>query len=165
MTSPNTRHQHMLRYSPKPVEGYTKVLGGKSYGPADSALLNTPAAWNLAYLSHDWQAQFQHPDPMFSTHVRRSIQTRMDGTGLGLLEDESSLVGSMMAMTAPRFVYLIRRSQALTSLPLYLAYGKSWLDTVDSRARHCEWGAPDEPNIAALSLDAARSIIAKVQSL
>lgn len=155
----------MLRYSPKPIEGYTQVLGGKPYGPAESALLDSPAAWNLAYLSHDWVSQFQHPDPMFSTHVRRSTQTRLDGTGLGLLEDESRLVGSMMAMTAPRFVYLIRRSPALTSLPLYLAYGKSWLDTVDSRARHCEWGAPEDLNFAGLSLEAARFVIAKVQSL
>ena len=163
MTPPKTRPKHMLRYSPKPIGAYTKVLGGKPYGPAESALLDTAAAWNLAYLSHDWQALFQHPDPMFSTHVRRSTQTRLDGTGLGLLEDERRLVGSMLALTAPRFVYLIRRSPALASLPLYMAYGKPWLDTIEARSHHCEWGAPDEPGIALLA--DARGVIDKVRAL
>ena len=98
MTQPKTRPKHMLRYSPKPIEAYTKVLAGKPYGPAESKLLDTAQAWNLAYLSHDYDAEFQHKDPMFTTHVRRTLQTKLDGSGLGIGHDPTTLVGSLMGL-------------------------------------------------------------------
>lgn len=142
MTQPKTRLKHMLRYSPKPIEAYTKVLAGKSYGPAHSKLLDTPESWNLAYLSHDYVAEFQHKDPMFTTHVRRTLQTKLDGTGLGIGHDPTTLVGSLLSLPAPRFVYLLRGNPHLVStLPLFTAYGETWLATILNRERLCEAGS------------------------
>lgn len=142
MTQPKTRLKHMLRYSPKPIEAYTIVLAGKPYGPAHSKLLDTPESWNLAYLSHDYVAEFQHKDPMFTTHVRRTLQTKLDGTGLGIGHDPTTLVGLLLSLPAPRFVYLLRGNPHLVStLPLFTAYGETWLATILNRERQCEAGS------------------------
>lgn len=142
MTLPKTRHKQMLRYSPKPIEDYTKVLAGKPYGPAHSKLLDSPEAWNLAFLSHDYDAEFQHRDPMFTTYVRRTLQTRLDGEGLGIGHDPTTLVGSLLTLPAPRFVYLLRGNHQLVStLPLFTAYGANWLANILNRERLCEAGS------------------------
>ena len=130
-----------VRYSQKPIKAYSKMLAGVEYGPATSALLNTDVMWNLAFLSHDFEKNINHPDPMFSTHVRRSTQMRLDGSGLGLAEDPQTLVGSWLTLPAPRFVYLISENEKLlTTLPLYVAYGKAWLKTITARERLCDCG-------------------------
>lgn len=131
----------MLRYSPKPIEDYTKVLADKPYGPAHSKLLDTQEAWNLAFLSHDYVTEFQHKDPMFTTHVRRTLQTRLDGSGLGIGHDPTTLVGSLLSLPAPRFVYLLRgQPKLLATLPLFVNYGEAWLSKLAQREWLCETG-------------------------
>jgi hypothetical protein len=139
------RSPPQVRYSVKPIEEYKQIVGGKVYGPAMSTLLSQPEAWNLAYLSHVYDRSFSHPDPYFSTNVRRTVQSRLDGSGPDLAGEHqpAELVQAMLNLIAPRFVYLIRRSPILESLPMYLAYGPSWVDLIDRRARlittdHCE---------------------------
>lgn len=76
---------------------------------------------------------------MFAVHIRRSTQTLLDGTGLDLcgMQDADHLVGGLLRLPAPRFVYLIRRHPVLAQLPLYVAYGEAWLDLIELRSRKC----------------------------
>jgi hypothetical protein len=128
-----------IRYSPRPRETYQGFVEGRGYGPATSALLDSQEAWNLAYLSHDFEKVLMHRDPYFTTHVRRTTQTLLDGSGLDLTgsSPRSGLVASLLRAPAPRFVYLIQRHAVLKSLPMYTAYGEAWLTTIEARARIC----------------------------
>jgi hypothetical protein len=128
-----------IRYSPRPKETYQGSLEGTRYGPATSTLLDTQEAWNLAYLSHDFEKVLMHKDPYFTTNVRRTTQTLLDGSGLDLTGSSplSRHVASLLRAPAPRFVYLIQRHAVLTSLPMYTAYGEAWLATIEARARIC----------------------------
>lgn len=134
-----------IRYSVKPINEYKQLYSGRVYGPATSVLLSQAESWNLAYLSHDYDRNLCHPDPYFSTNVRRTVQSRLDGSGPDLVGEyqPGELVQGMLKLIAPRFVYLIRRSPILETLPMYLAYGPAWVDLIDQRARlittdHCE---------------------------
>jgi hypothetical protein len=52
-----------------------------------------------------------------------------------------TLVGSWPTLPAPRFVHLIYHNEKLlTTLPLYVAYGKAWLKTIAARERLCDCG-------------------------
>lgn len=127
----------MMRYSPKPRAAYIKIVVGHAYGAATSALLDKPEIWNLAYLSHDYENKVDHVDPNFTTHVRRSCQMKLDGTGLGIGLNPSKLVASMLTLPAPRFVYLIKRHKILATLPLFITYGQEWLTMIEERSRLC----------------------------
>jgi hypothetical protein len=152
-----------VRYSEKPIEEYRQVIGGKVYGPAMSTLLSQSQAWNLAYLSFDFDSHLHHPDPYFSTNVRRTIQSRLDGSGLDLagLHQPAELVQSMLDLIAPRFVYLIRRSPILESLPMYLAYGPSWVDLIDQRARLVTTDHYEDPPV---EVSLAKAYLAHLQA-
>ena len=128
----------VIRYSPRPREAYRKLVRGNWTGAADSAMLDSPEIWNLAYLSHDFERQLFHPDPDFTVLVRRSTQARLDGTGpdLTLLEGPA-IVASWLRFPAPRFVALIRCHQVLQDLPLFKRYGNTWLETIEERCRLC----------------------------
>lgn len=136
MTSTSTQ---TIRYSPRPRETYQGSVEGTRYGPATSTLLDSHEAWNLAYLSHDFEKVLTHKDPYFTTNVRRTTQTILDGSGLDLTGSSpvSGLVASLLRAPAPRFVYLIQRHATLKSLPMYTAYGEAWLATIAARARIC----------------------------
>lgn len=128
-----------IRYSPRPIETYQDSINGARYGPATSTLLDTQETWNLAYLSHDFEKVLIHKDPYFTTNVRRTTQTLLDGSGLDLTGSNppSRLVASLLRAPAPRFVYLIQRHAVLRSLPMYTAYGEAWITTIEARAHIC----------------------------
>jgi hypothetical protein len=126
-----------MNYSPQPRSAYRWIVGGHSYGPATSPLLDTPQAWNLAFLSHDYESRREHPDPNFSTHVRRTTQVRLSGNGIDLTSTESGLMGSLLLLPAPRFVYLIKHHPLLPKLPMFEHYGPQWLEVIDKRSRVC----------------------------
>ncbi len=115
-----------------------RIIGKHAYGPATSTLLDSEATWNLAFLSHDFNKTIDHPDPNFTTHVRRTVQTKLDGSGLGIGEDPATLVASLLVLPAPRFVYLIKKHKVLQSLPLSQVYGQEWLETIEKRSWLCE---------------------------
>ena len=145
MTDQNRLTQATERYSPRPREAYGTVTYGVALGPNASPLLDTPQAWNLAYLTYDFEANPVHPDVGFSTLVRRSTQVRLaDGT-LGLADELKELTGSWLLLPAPRFVYLIRNFKFLSEVPLYQVYGQAWLDNIEARGRLCQagFGQPD----------------------
>jgi hypothetical protein len=144
----------VIRYSPKPLSEYAGTVQGTPYGPAHSTLLCVPQAWNLAYLSFDFDKALHHRDPYFSTHVVRTMQTRLDGGGEDIIEKypPSQLVQGLLSLPAPRFVYLIRHHSVLQQLPLFLNYGQAWLDTIEERSRICGADDVEEPTLIDLSL-------------
>lgn len=139
MTPSKTNLSSAIRYSRRPLSAYKKTTRTHSYGPATSALLDTQETWNLAYLSHDYEKRLDNADPMFTSYVRRTAQTLLDGSGIDMCapKDQSLVVGSLLRLPAPRFVYLIRQHPILHKLPLYMAYGDSWLDLIERRSRIC----------------------------
>lgn len=144
---------HIIRYSPRPREAYNKSINGTVYGPASSGLLEAPEAWNLAFLSNDFENRLHHPDPYFTTNVRRTTQTLLDGTGVDLTASvpQSELVASMLRLPAPRFVFLIHKFAHLKSLPMYTAYGDEWLATIEERSHLCcvdDWEPEDITDMA-----------------
>lgn len=117
------------------------------YGPATSSMLATTGAWNLAYLSHDFERSLLHPDPNFTVNVRRSTQVLLDGSGRDLtLMSVSGAVEELLHLPAPRFVYLIARHPVLVQLPMYQAYGHAWLKVIEERSFLCQTDSytPDE---------------------
>lgn len=151
-----------VRYSPKPLIEYQANYKGRPYGPATSSLLTaSPEAWNLAYLSHDYDSLLQPADPYFTTNVRRTVQSRLDGSGPDLsgTVPPKQLVQGMLHLDAPRFVYLIQKRPHLRTLPMYLAYGESWVQTMEQRARKiCVDATPVEP---ITDLQEAQTLLAK----
>lgn len=129
-----------VRYSPRPISLYTATVHGVSVGPAQSPFFaNDPEAWNLAYLSHDFDALLCHPDPHFSTHVRRTIQVVIE-TGLPDLTDLASpqncIRGQLRqpASVAAGFILDRLPPASRDQLPLFKAYGRDWLNTIELRA-------------------------------
>ena len=159
----------VIRYSPRPLESYVRTQHGHTHGPATSALLDTAEMWNLAYLSHDFEARLDHPDPQFTTNVRRSCQTLLDGTGVDLtgLRTAKQLVGSWLRLPAPRFVYLILRHPILQTLPMYAAYGSPWLQLIEERSRLCHFEPSADGSVVAneaIDLNQARAVLNRIRS-
>lgn len=121
------------RYSPKPIEAYTKIYKGVSYGPADSPFLKSTEAWNLAFLGHDYDGLPEHPDPRYTVLVDKSLSWR-GGTLRRWLREP-----------APRFVYLFGAlsHELVKTLPLYEAFGDPWAKRLMDRSHHAQH--PDAP--------------------
>ena len=152
-----------IRYSPRPREGYQRIINGTPYGPATSGLLETTEAWNLAFLSHDVDNVLHHPDPYFTTNVRRTIQTLLDGSGPDLASSFpiQNTIGILLRMPAPQFAYQISKHKLLKTLPMFLAYGPEWLTIIEERSHICcvdEW----KPE-AILDVSQALKVIAKIK--
>lgn len=126
----------MIRYSPRPFATYKQLTPGNVLvGPAASSFLRQPEAWNLAYLSFPFEAVLSHPDPWFSTVIRRTLQTVLN-TGVIDLADaypDNVKVVHLMRMPAPQAVVHLTAHAA--KLPAFKAYGAEWLSTIQTRAR------------------------------
>lgn len=122
-----------MRYSPKPIEQYGRTIEGKFYGPSESLLIHgDDAAWNLAYLSFDYESRPVSPDSNFTTLVHRTL-------GMGPIRQ-------WLANPAPQFVALVGEYDGLSQLPLFKAYGHEWIVTMDKRSRKAAThvGQPDD---------------------
>lgn len=153
----------IVRYSDRPLSAYVGKIGTVEYGPATSSLLDTAQAWNLAFLSFDFDAHLHHPDPQFTTLVRRTLQTKLDGSGCDLIIGSpfQGAVGSWLALPAPRFSYLVKQHRVLVDLPLYQTYGHQWLKTIEERSRICNAEAiPQNDDVS--DLTAARQFLSQI---
>ena len=111
-----------MRYSPKPIEQYGRTIEGKFYGPSESLLIHgDEAAWNLAYLSFDYESRPVSPDSQFTTLVHRTLAV--------------GPIRAWLAKPAPQFVQLIEAYPQTKDLALFKAYGIDWLQTIDERSR------------------------------
>lgn len=118
------------RYSPHPIKHY----GADIF----KILVQDKDAWNLAYLSWDWEERGAIQDPYFSTHIVRTLQCQV-GAG--------QILRACLNNIPPRAAYLIRSLPGVSATPLVLAYSKTWLETLDQRAR--QWRAPHHPTLDA----------------
>ena len=160
--SPQTNmRKTLIRYSPRPLATYRTTGRAADYGPATSAILVQPGAWNLAYLSFDYEQSLQPLDPHFTVNVRRTVKSKLDGSGIDMAgtEHPSLLVESLLALPAPRFVHLIERHPIVHSLPMYLAYGDAWLRTIRTRSFLCQADESPPDNVVDFAL--ASAVLAK----
>jgi hypothetical protein len=166
-TPPPSSDSTVVRYSARPREAYDRSSGGRNSGPGDSALLDLTEAWNLAFLSHDFDRQHIHPDFDFTVLVRRTAQTRLDGTGVDLTFLEApALIASWLRLPAPRFVALVKRHPVLHDLPLFQRYGANWLDTIEQRSRLChsaDDAVDDDSTVLPAFEQMARQVLARYQ--
>lgn len=128
--------QSAIRYSPRPISDYKAGSQGREYGPATSSILIKPGAWNLAYLSYDFERSLMHPDPHFTVNIRRTTLMQLDGSELDLagVLPAAGAVESLLHLPAARFFYQIARHPVLVKLPMYLANGPAWLKTIEGRS-------------------------------
>ena len=146
--TPKTTASEPYRYSPKPREAYEKSKSGrKTYTAASCQLIEDVVTWNLTYLSHDIESMRLHSDPAFHVLVRRTIQTLLDGSGPDLtrMSDPKTRIEHWLTLPAPRFAYLVRQHPHLSTLPLYQAYGESWLQLIEKRSWLCQYQPDAEP--------------------
>lgn len=117
------------RYSPEPIGSYR-------FAPLYKFLTDDPVAWDLAYLSWDFEACKEPPDAQFSTVVRRTLQfvTASGRIDLANTQPPNLTVRGLMRHPAPRAVKLILDLHRLPELPLFQAYSTRWLDTFQTRS-------------------------------
>jgi hypothetical protein len=126
------------RYSPKPIEDYSPVVRGIGVGPAYSALLAKDLeAWNLAWLSHEYEKSPEHDDPMFTTLVSRTLRMVRD-TGSagppGVFVPAHRTVRGLLRLPPGEFWDHMAAEGLLRKTPLYAAYGEAWADLAFERA-------------------------------
>lgn len=117
-----------MRYSTKPLAEYKHAQPFK-------ILHSDPDAWNLAYLSWDWE-DGAFPDPHLSVNVWHTLMFVME-TGVVDLANQAhnnDKVRGLMRNPPPRVVHLITNLPNLASTPMFKAYGQQWVDTMTQRS-------------------------------
>lgn len=146
------------RYSPEPIGSYR-------FAPMFKFLVEDPVAWNLAYLSWDFEAAQKPPDANFSTHVRRTLQYSL-ATGRVDLTDETPphrTVRGLLQHPPPRAVKLLTEHPLVRDMPLFRAYGPDWLRTLEARGR-LYWEPYDKDYDFEINvLTQATEVIAKIR--
>lgn len=129
-----------MRYSPRPIESYGWSIDGTFQGPSKSILLrDDPDRWNLAFLSFDYDAYARPKDLLFVSLVTKTVATSLSDGGDDLAgRRPGPHVRDLLNKPAPQFVKLISESPFLDRLPLYRAYGKEWIRTMEERSWICE---------------------------
>jgi len=146
-----------LRYSTKPPADYKHAKPFK-------LLLDDPEAWNLAYLSWDWE-DGAFPDAHLSVNVWKTLMF-VPSTGkvdLTKLTHPSLTVRALINGPAPQVVCRLKSMERLKETPIFLAYGQQWVDTITKRS-HLYREPHDEQLDAKLpDLSQALGVIAKLR--
>jgi len=126
-----------IRYSPEPITHYRSAKLFKFL--AVDAL-----AWNLGYLSFDFENLKSQPDSHFSVNVHRTLMFVIATGGIdlaGQLPDRDKVRG-LMHGPAAQVAHKIASLTFVKQLPLYLAYGAPWLALLQQRAQ--AWREPHD---------------------
>lgn len=117
-----------IRFSPRPVTDYGV--------PSKSAILsNDHEAWNLCYLSFDWETHTHHPDPQFSVNILRTLQFVPETGEIDIAREcPEHTVRAFLRTTPHVAVKRILSMPRVSSLPMVRAYGAGWLKTISDRA-------------------------------
>ncbi len=146
-----------LRYSTKPPSGY-------KHAGTFKLLQDDQEAWNLAYLSWDWE-EGPFPDPHLSVNVWKTLMFE-PGTGrvdLTRSADPKRTLRGLIKGPAPQVVYKLTNLERLKETPMFMAYGQQWVDTMSQRS-HLYREPHDEQLDAKLSdLSQALGVIAKLR--
>lgn len=151
--------QTIPRYSPRPIEAYG--WKDKRAGPAYSEFLSGDAeAWNLAWLSHPYEALPEHTDAQFTVLVRRSVNMILATGEVDIVGSRpaSETVRGLLRLAPIRFLRSFDESVAHRT-PLYKAYGDRWLETVRARAK-LPWAGSYEESLP--TLNDARDVLHRV---
>lgn len=156
-----------MRYSPRPIEEYSRKIDGKVYGPHTSEFLGRDSeAWNMAFLSYTYEKRPVHPDPQFTILVVNTVKTRLDTGELDRVDRLPAhlTVRSLLKMPAPQLVKVLHKEGLYQRLPMFKAYGQSWLDTIEKRSWLCSTYAEDgaDPYEAIESTATAEEILRKI---
>ncbi|MBT2325526.1 hypothetical protein J7E62_24640 [Variovorax paradoxus] len=151
-----------MRYSPRPIEDYGRVIRGKFIGPRTSLLIKEDAErWNLAFLSFDYDARPVPQNPQFTSLVVKTVATRLDTGAIDYNARGPLIVRSLLKLPAPQFVKVIEFHSILTQLPLYRALGNSWLTTIKERSYLCATAGSDvEDDVESLAM--AQQVLAAI---
>jgi len=128
-------------------------------------LAEDPLAWNLAWLSWDFEDGKRPPDAHLSVNVRRTLQTVIsDGKPdlTGSLPDALKVRG-LLKQPAPRAVRLILGLRRLHELPLFKAYGAAWLRTLEARSHLYREPHDKDYDFEIQVLTQAAEVIAKIR--
>jgi hypothetical protein len=157
-----TPNAQVPRYSPKAIEAYDWVYRGETYGPSKLTFIHEVRTWNLAFLSFEFERACHHEDSCFAVHVRRTLQAPLDGGMTDITVDAPyrDCVGSMLQLAAPQAVYRISKLDFVHRLPLFAAYGESWLQTMNHRAK--KFSVSDEVFPRVRNLHQARALLAAI---
>jgi hypothetical protein len=119
-----------IRYSPEPIGAYKIASMFK-------LLADDETAWNLAYLSWDFEATRGYPDAHFSVHCHRTLQFIVETGEFDLIAavPNKYKVRGLMSCPPPQAAYRIANLSRMKELPLFRAYGQTWLDTLYARSR------------------------------
>lgn len=145
-----------IRFSPKPITEYAL--------PSKSAILaNDEEAWNLCYLSFDWDNQPFHPDPQFSVNILRTLQFVADNGVIDLANECPDLTVRAFLRSTPHLaVKRILSMRRVSSLPMFRAYGAGWLKMIAKRAE--SWREPfdEQLDLEVTDFTQALQLIAKL---
>jgi len=146
------------RYSPEPIGSYR-------FAQLFRFLVEDPVAWDLAYLSWDFEAAEAPPDANFSTHVRRTLQYSLATGRLDLTGETppSHTVRGMLRHPAPRAVKLLIEHRLVRELPLFQAYGPDWLRILEVRSHTYREPHDKDFDFEINVLTQAAEVIAKVR--
>jgi len=118
-----------IRYSPYPVTHYPVPAASKF-------LAMDEQAWNLAWLSFDFDNFVAHKDARFSSHVLATVRTVIGSMVEDVTnDDQDKTLRSFLLHPAPKAVKLILGVKHFEQLPMYRAYGQEWADTILSRSK------------------------------
>ena len=129
-----------MRYSPRPIEEYSRTIKGTVCGPETSVFLKDDVeAWNLAFLSYDYAKRPTHADAKFSSHITYSMRTSLATGELDLVGrlPQTMTIRSLLMMPAPQFVKVLNHRNLYQQLPMFKQYGKAWLDLIEKRSWLC----------------------------
>jgi hypothetical protein len=118
------------RYSSEPIGAYKHASMFK-------LLVEDEVTWNLAYLSWDFEAKKGIPDAHFSVHCHRTLQFVVETGEFDLIAavPNKYKVRGLMSCLPPQAAYRIANLSRVEELPLFRAYGQTWLDTLHARSR------------------------------
>lgn len=118
-----------MRYSPNPLDAYPTAS-------RSLLLLRSPEAWNLAWLSWNWEDN-PNLDVNFTAAVHQTLNTVLKTGKVDLTSSvpDSAKVASLMRLPPPQAAHKLAWHPGTPTLPLYLRYGPEWLETLTARAR------------------------------
>lgn len=127
-----------MRYSDKPINAYGQLVDGEHHGPAALSLLRSDLqAWNLAYLSFDFETNPGKPSPEFMYLLALTLRTDLlTGTVCaegGALAQQST-IRPLLEFSPREFATLLLAHPRVRELPLYKGFGESWLTLLFERA-------------------------------
>lgn len=132
--------QGAFRYSPEPVEFYNVQINDTVVGPSKSMFFNSSfECWNLAYLSHDFEAEPLHPNPAFSGACRATMQYFLDQGTVDLIGNAPAhmKIQGLLRLPPEKFLQALTRHPGHKKTALYHLLGANWIGIMRARLARC----------------------------